>query len=73
MTEEVKQKVFEPFFTTKASEHGTGLGLSIVYGIVHQNGGQVQVFSKIGSGTTFKIDLPIATETIWMICTIWHC
>lgn len=60
MPEEVRTKVFDPFFTTKPVGKGTGLGLSVSYDIiVNKHEGQLQVESKVGQGTTFKIKLPM--------------
>lgn len=52
---EVLPKIFDPFFSTKKS---TGLGLSVSYNIIKHHGGDVNVESKIGVGTTFLIQLP---------------
>jgi PAS domain S-box-containing protein len=61
IAEEVRKKIFEPFFTTKPFTN-TGLGLSMSYGIVKRFGGEIEVESKVGDGTTFSIILPVGGE-----------
>ncbi|HEX3155668.1 MAG TPA: ATP-binding protein [Candidatus Angelobacter sp.] len=55
---EMLRSIFEPFVTTKG-ERGTGLGLWIVKGIIQNHAGKLSVKSRLGRGTTFKIDLPV--------------
>ena len=52
-------RVFDPGFTTKGVKVGTGLGLSIVRRIVDEHNGKIEVESKVGEGTTFRLFLPI--------------
>ena len=55
-------RVFEPFYTTKG-ENGTGLGLPICLGIIKAHGGELVANSELGSGTTFRIRLPVGDPT----------
>ncbi len=57
--EENMTKIFDAFFTTKSSVKGVGLGLSVCYGFIIEHGGDIQVKSKLGEGTSFIITLPI--------------
>ena len=58
ITTENIDKIFDPFFTTKDVGQGTGLGLAVSHGIIKRHDGQINVESKLGSGTTFTITLP---------------
>lgn len=56
------EKIFDPFFTTKSAEEGTGLGLYICRDIVARHEGRIVVESIVGKGSTFTIDLPLASS-----------
>lgn len=56
---DILPRIFDPFFTTKPVGKGTGLGLSLSYGIVQKHNGHIDVQTKIGMGTMFRVSLPV--------------
>jgi hypothetical protein len=56
-------KVFDPFYTTKGVGNGTGLGLAVTYGIIQEHAGTIEVQSREGEGTTFRMKFPTAVES----------
>ncbi len=59
MTEQTRERAFEPLFTTRPAL-GSGMGLAIVYGIARQCGGDVEIESQLGRGTSVRVRLPVA-------------
>ncbi len=58
MSDEIKARCLEPFFSTK-EDQGTGLGLGAVYGIARRHGGEIDIQSEQGRGTTVAVSLPL--------------
>ena len=63
MDEDTRRRCLEPFFTTKG-ERGTGLGLAMVYGIVQRHGGEVDIVSTMGQGTTVHLSFAVPTTPV---------
>lgn len=61
------QRIYDPFFTTKTGHNGrrgTGLGLSVTYGIIQEHAGKIEVDSRVGEGTTFVVEFPLARKAV---------
>jgi signal transduction histidine kinase len=59
---DVLTRIFDPFFTTRKVGEGTGLGLPICHSIVAAHGGTIMASSTPGLGSTFRVELPVATD-----------
>jgi len=60
MDEREQQRMFDLFYTTKRSGMGSGIGLSVVKNFASESGGEIEVASQRGSGTTIRLKLPAA-------------
>ena len=65
--DEIRENLFDPYFSTRATGRGTGLGLTIVHRVVSELGGEIEIESTQGEGTTFRILLPRTEEAIAQI------
>lgn len=59
---DIIDKIFDPYFTTKEIGKGTGMGLAIAHGIITKYGGTITVDSKLGRGSTFHVNFPVAAQ-----------
>lgn len=59
IADDVLPRIFDPFFTTRPVGQGAGLGLSMAYGIIQKHGGQISVRSQLGTGSVFRVTLPL--------------
>jgi len=58
------RKIFDPFFTTKTTSRGTGLGLAVSYGIIREHSGEIHVESRVGHGTSFRLEFPAVRKPV---------
>lgn len=64
ISEEHLDTIFDPFFTTKEPGKGTGLGLTVAHNLIKKSGGQLNISSTVGQGTTLTMKLPISSNPI---------
>ena len=62
---DIRDKIFEPYFTTR--EFGSGLGLTLTYKIIKEHAGDIEVTSKLGSGTIFSVYIPVSPRARRML------
>ncbi len=62
ISEEHLETIFDPFFTTKEPGKGTGLGLTVAHNLIEKSGGQLNILSTMGQGTTLTVKLPISSQ-----------
>lgn len=63
--DDIRDKIFEPYFTTR--EFGSGLGLTLTYKIIKEHAGDIEVTSKLGSGTIFSVYIPVSPRARRML------
>ena len=64
IAEEIQEQIYDAYFTTKDATGGIGLGLAISHQIITAHKGKVEVRSKMGMGTAFKISLPLNGDNL---------
>lgn len=62
--EEIQEQIYDAYFTTKDATGGIGLGLAVSHQIITAHGGKIEVRSKMGMGTAFKISLPLDVDEL---------
>ena len=62
--EEIQEQIYDAYFTTKDATGGIGLGLAVSHQIITAHSGKIEVRSKMGMGTAFKISLPLDADEL---------